>query len=187
MKEIEAFKLAEEERAAKEAEARKVETVEAIISKEILFNTIDEDKKDARVEELTAWDEPRLTGFSEALAALPVEVTALQYAFLFHYPKGDIISGELHVPKGQLVSLRLEAKDVIHAFWVPEFRIKQDVIPGQPTILSFTATKPGRYPIVCAELCGPYHGSMRSAVVVEEPTDYDTWFSNNAKTTVPEA
>jgi len=81
----------------------------------------------------------------------------------------------------------MEAKDVIHAFWVPEFRIKQDVIPGQPTILSFTATKPGRYPIVCAELCGPYHGSMRSAVVVEEPTDYDTWFSNNAKTTVPEA
>ena len=72
LKEIEAFKLAEEERAAKEAEARKVETVEAIISKEILFNTIDEDKKDARVEELTAWDEPRLTGFSEALAAMPV-------------------------------------------------------------------------------------------------------------------
>jgi hypothetical protein len=72
MKEIEAFKLAEEERAAKEAEARKVETVEAIISKEILFNTIDEDKKDARVEELSAWDEPRLTGFSEALAAMPV-------------------------------------------------------------------------------------------------------------------
>ncbi len=121
------------------------------------------------------------------LAALPVEVTAMQYAFLFRYPRGDIISGELHVPVGQPVRLRMEAKDVIHAFWVPEFRIKQDVIPGQPTILSFTATKPGRYPIVCAELCGPYHGSMRSAVVVEEPTDYDTWFSNNAKTTVPEA
>jgi hypothetical protein len=72
LKTIETFKLAEEERAAKEAEARKVETVEAIISKEILFNTIDEDKKDARVEELSAWDEPRLTGFSEALAAMPV-------------------------------------------------------------------------------------------------------------------
>ena len=72
LKTIETFKLAEEERAAKEAEARKVETVEAIISKEILFNTIDEDRKDARVEELSAWDEPRLTGFSEALAAMPV-------------------------------------------------------------------------------------------------------------------
>ena len=72
LKTIEAFKLAEEERAAKEAEARKVETVEAIISKEIVFGTVSEDKKDARVEELSAWDEPRLTGFSEALAAMPV-------------------------------------------------------------------------------------------------------------------
>ena len=72
LKQIEAFKLAEEERAAKEAEARKVETVEAIISKEVLFGTIEEDRKDARVEELSAWDEPRLTGFSEALAAMPV-------------------------------------------------------------------------------------------------------------------
>ena len=72
LKTIETFKLAEEERAAKEAEARKVETVEAIISKEIVFGTVSEEKKDARVEELSAWDEPRLTGFSEALAAMPV-------------------------------------------------------------------------------------------------------------------
>lgn len=55
-----------------------------------------------------------------SLAALAVEVTAMQYAFLFHYPQGDIISGELHVPLGQPVTLRMESKDVIHAFWVPE-------------------------------------------------------------------
>jgi hypothetical protein len=72
LKQIEAFKEAEEARAAKEAEARKLETVEAIISKEILFGSIEEDKKDARVEELSAWDEPRLTGFSDALAQMPV-------------------------------------------------------------------------------------------------------------------
>ena len=72
LKQIEAFKAAEEERAEKEAEIRKLETVEAIISKEILFNIIEEDKKDARVEELSAWDEPRLTGFSDALNAMPV-------------------------------------------------------------------------------------------------------------------
>ena len=88
-----------------------------------------------------------------APAALPIDVTAMQFAFLFHYPQGDITSGELHVPAGRPVTLRMEAKDVIHAFWVPEFRLKQDVIPGQPTQLSFTATRPGRYPIVCAELC----------------------------------
>jgi len=115
------------------------------------------------------------------MATLPIEVTALQFAFLFHYPKGDIISGELHVPVDQPVSLRLESKDVIHAFWVPEFRIKQDVIPGQPTILNFTPTKPGRYPIICAELCGPYHGGMRSTVIVEAPNDYKEWFNNNSK------
>ena len=81
LKTIETFKLAEEERAAKEAEARKVETVEAIISKEIVFGTVSEEKKDARVEELSAWDEPRLTGFSEALAAMPVpEETERQFA-----------------------------------------------------------------------------------------------------------
>ena len=72
LKLIEEFKAAEEERAAKEAEARKLETVEAIISKELVFGTIEDEKKDARLEEFTAWDEPRLTGFSEALAALPV-------------------------------------------------------------------------------------------------------------------
>ena len=72
LKQIEAFKLAEEERAAKEAEARKLETIETIISKEVLFGTVEEEKKDARVEELSAWDEPRLTGFSDALNAMPV-------------------------------------------------------------------------------------------------------------------
>ena len=113
--------------------------------------------------------------------ALPIEVTAMQFAFLFHYPDGDITAGELHVPAGRPITLRLEAKDVIHAFWVPEFRLKQDVIPGQPTQLSFTPTRPGRYPIVCAELCGPYHGGMRSTVVVDEPDAWDAWFSSNAK------
>ena len=114
-------------------------------------------------------------------SALPVEVTAMQFAFLFHYPEGDIMAGELHVPANRPVTLRMEAKDVIHAFWVPEFRIKQDVIPGQPTQLSFTATRPGSYPIVCAELCGPYHGGMRSTVVVEEPEAWEAWFNSNAK------
>ncbi|TCD56272.1 cytochrome c oxidase subunit II [Synechococcus sp. BS55D] len=117
------------------------------------------------------------------VSPLPVEVTAMQFAFLFRYPKGDFISGELHVPVGQPVSLSMEAKDVIHAFWVPEFRLKQDVIPGQPTVLNFTPTRAGRYPIVCAELCGPYHGGMRSTVVVEEQDAFDNWFAQNNKIT----
>ena len=115
---------------------------------------------------------------------LSVEVSAMQFAFLFNYPKGDFISGELHVPVDHKVSMKMESKDVIHAFWVPEFRIKQDIIPGQPTILNFTPTKVGKYPIICAELCGPYHGGMRASIIVEEESDYKDWFNKNTKTEV---
>lgn len=114
-----------------------------------------------------------------AADAFPVDVTAMQFAFLFHYPQGDFISGELHIPTGRPVELRMQAKDVIHAFWVPQFRLKQDVIPGQTTVLTLTATRAGSYPIVCAELCGPYHGGMRSTVVAHEPDDFEAWLSRN--------
>jgi cytochrome c oxidase subunit 2 len=124
------------------------------------------------------------SGQVSAAPTLPVEVTALQFAFLFHYPQGNITSGELHVQKGQPVELRMEARDVIHAFWVPEFRLKQDIIPGQPTLLSFTPIKAGSYPIICAELCGPYHGGMRSTVVVHEPDEFATWFEKNNTATM---
>ena len=115
---------------------------------------------------------------------LSVEVSAMQFAFLFNYPKGDFISGELHVPVDHKVSMKMESKDVIHAFWVPEFRIKQDIIPGQPTILNFTPTKAGNFPIVCAELCGPYHGGMRSNVIVDEQEDFDIWLKENSKESI---
>ena len=81
MKELETFKKAEEERLAAEAEAKKLETVEAIISREILFGSIEEDKKDARVEELSAWDDSRLTGFSDALAAMPEPAQDVERSF----------------------------------------------------------------------------------------------------------
>jgi cytochrome c oxidase subunit 2 len=119
--------------------------------------------------------------------ALIVDLTALQFAFIFHYPDSNITSGELHIPANQSVELRMKANDVIHAFWVPQFRLKQDVIPGQQTILTFTATRPGTYPVVCAELCGPYHGGMRSSVVVHEPEDYDSWIQKNTPPPPPAA
>jgi len=118
---------------------------------------------------------------------LNIDVTAQQFAFLFHYPEGDFITGELHVPINQPVSMRMESKDVIHAFWVPEFRIKQDVIPGQPTVLNFTAQRSGKFPIICAELCGPYHGGMRSTVVVEKPEIFQSWLTKNTKPPVDNA
>ena len=126
---------------------------------------------------------PAMAESDDGMAALPVDVTAMQFAFIFHYPETDITSGELHIPLGQPVALTMKANDVIHAFWVPQFRLKQDVIPGQPTLLSFTPTRTGRFPIVCAELCGPYHGGMRSTVIVEEPETFADWVAKNSPTT----
>jgi cytochrome c oxidase subunit 2 len=108
-----------------------------------------------------------------------VNVSGMQYAWLFNYPDRNIVAGELHVPIGQDVLLNISANDVIHSFWVPQFRLKQDAIPGQATQLRFTATKTGTYPIVCTELCGGYHGSMRSSVIVHTPEAYDRWLEEN--------
>ncbi|MEL6461566.1 MAG: cytochrome c oxidase subunit II [Cyanobacteria bacterium J06621_15] len=106
---------------------------------------------------------------------LVVKVTGLQYAFLFNYPESNVFSGELHVPIGREVYLDMAANDVIHAFWVPEFRLKQDLIPGRQTELRFTPKKAGDYKLICAELCGPYHGAMNTKVIVQTPEDFDNW------------
>ena len=109
------------------------------------------------------------------LKSLAVDVNAIQYAFLFTYPDSGVVSGELHVPIGQPVKLNIEAGDVIHAFWVPQLRIKQDAVPGRESKISFTPERIGTYPIICAELCGPYHGAMKTQLIVESPEEYETW------------
>ncbi|WP_353930172.1 cytochrome c oxidase subunit II [Okeanomitos corallinicola TIOX110] len=112
-------------------------------------------------------------------ADLVVDVKGIQFAWLFNYPNTGILTGELHVPVGADVQLNLSADDVIHSFWVPQFRLKQDAIPGIPTELRFVATKPGTYPVVCAELCGGYHGSMRTQVIVHTQAEFDSWLTEN--------
>ncbi len=108
-------------------------------------------------------------------APLVVQVVASQFVWQFDYPEYNITSPELHVPAGSPVQLELIARDVIHSFWVPAFRLKQDALPQTWTMLSFTATLPGEFPIVCAELCGVGHAVMRSQVVVQEPADFSRW------------
>ncbi len=107
--------------------------------------------------------------------AMVVNVTAMQYAFIFTYPETEVTSGELHVPIGREVELNMSANDVIHAFWVPEFRLKQDIIPGRQTEVRFTPKKEGNYDLICAELCGPYHGAMRTQVIVEKQEAFENW------------
>jgi cytochrome c oxidase subunit II len=104
-----------------------------------------------------------------------INVSAMQFAWLFEYPGEDVTTGELHVPIGRDVVVSMVANDVIHAFWVPEFRVKQDAVPGTTTTVRFTPNRLGEYPLICAELCGAYHGVMRSKVIVESEADYRTW------------
>ncbi len=117
---------------------------------------------------------------NEEAPATEIDVTAMQFAWIFNYPGTDITSGELHVPLGQKVRLNMNAMDVIHAFWVPELRLKQDTIPGMTTHVEFTPTKLGTYNIVCTELCGAYHGGMRAEMVVDAPEDYQKWLAEQA-------
>jgi cytochrome c oxidase subunit 2 len=107
--------------------------------------------------------------------ALAINVTGLQYAWIFTYPETGITTGEMHVPIGREVQINMTANDVIHAFWVPEFRLKQDAIPGRQSEIRFTPNKEGDYTLICAELCGPYHGAMRAPIVVEKQETFDKW------------
>ncbi len=106
-----------------------------------------------------------------------IDVNAMQFAWIFNYPN-EISTAELHVPVGKKVRLNMTAVDVLHAFWVPQLRIKQDVIPGRSTYLEFTPRGVGEYPVVCAELCGSYHGGMRTTMVIDTPEDYATWLKD---------
>jgi cytochrome c oxidase subunit 2 len=108
-------------------------------------------------------------------ADVTVDVLGIQYAWIFTYPDTGIVSGELHVPVGKDVRLNIKAQDVLHAFWLPEFRIKQDAIPGRDTELRFVPDREGDYPVICAELCGAYHGSMVTRLYVHSPEDFDAW------------
>jgi cytochrome c oxidase subunit 2 len=89
--------------------------------------------------------------------------------------RGEINS--LHIPRGRTVKLRMISEDVIHSFFVPNFRIKQDVLPGRYTTLWVTPTRVGEYHLFCAEYCGTSHSQMIGKVVVLEPADYARWLS----------
>jgi cytochrome c oxidase subunit 2 len=105
-----------------------------------------------------------------------VDVTARQFAWLFTYPEeGNLTSGQLRLPVGRSVELHLQALDVIHSFWVPEFGQKQDAVPGQDTKLVITPTKVGRYPVICTELCGLGHALMRTSAIVMAPAGFQAW------------
>lgn len=119
-------------------------------------------------------------GLAEVTAVGPdpleVEVIAQQFAFRFNYPEQDIKnSTELVLPVNKPVLLHITAIDVIHDFWVPEFRVKQDAVPGLVRDLSITPNEIGEYQVRCDELCGILHHDMRSPVRVVSQDDFNSW------------
>ena len=109
--------------------------------------------------------------------ATEVYVVAKQWMWKIEHMEGQREINELHVPTGQNIKLIMTSQDVIHSFYVPAFRIKQDVLPGRYTTLWFKATKPGHYHLFCAEYCGTQHSGMGGDIVVMEPQDYAQWMA----------
>ena len=107
--------------------------------------------------------------------AMPVYVTAKQWMWKFSYPSGPTSADELVVPAGKPIKLIMTSRDVIHSFYVPEFRIKQDVVPGRAVTAWFEAIAPGTYEVLCTQYCGVRHSFMRAQVIALAPADYERW------------
>ena len=108
-----------------------------------------------------------------------VDVTGQQFAWRFAYPgEGGVKSSELVLPVNRTVKFNIRSDDVIHSFWVPEFRMKQDAVAGLTTTTRVTPTKTGSWQIVCAELCGIGHATMRQRVRVVDEGEFDTFLAD---------
>ena len=113
--------------------------------------------------------------------ALDVNVVGKQWMWKLQHAEGNREINELHVPVGRAVKLTMTSQDVIHDFFVPAFRVKQDVVPGRYTTEWFTPTRVGRYHIFCAQYCGTDHSSMVGWVDVMRPEDYQKWLMTSAQ------
>lgn len=106
---------------------------------------------------------------------LDIFIVGKQWMWKVQHPQGRREINELHVPLGHSVKLVMTSEDVIHSFFVPAFRVKQDVIPSRYTTLWFTPTQLGEFPLFCAEYCGTNHSRMGGKVVVMNPSEYERW------------
>ena len=112
--------------------------------------------------------------------ATEVYVVAKQWMWKLEHAEGQREINQLHVPVGRDVKLIMTSQDVIHSFFVPAFRIKQDVLPGRYTVEWFRATKPGVYHLFCAEYCGTQHSGMVGDIIVQEPAQYEAWMNGGS-------
>ena len=113
--------------------------------------------------------------------ALEVFAVGKRWMWKVQHLEGRREINELHVPVGQPVQVTLTSEDVIHSFYIPAFRVKQDAVPGRYTKFWFEATKPGVYHLFCSEFCGSQHARMIGQVVAMEPADYQAWLSGTVR------
>src|SRR5882672_845358 len=112
--------------------------------------------------------------------SIQIYAVGKQWMWKLEHMEGRREINELHVPVGRPVRVTMTSEDVIHSFFIPAFRTKQDVVPGRYSTIWFTATKPGKYHLFCAEYCGTNHSGMIGWVYVMEPPDYENWLSGGA-------
>ena len=126
---------------------------------------------------------------------MAVGIEAEQFAWNIHYPgpdgklftEDDVVTlNQLHVPVGRPIVVSLRSKDVIHSFFLPEFRVKQDAVPGMTTRIWFDGQRVGHWEIACAELCGLGHFRMKGFVTVDTPEDYQKWLAEQVVAQAPE-
>jgi cytochrome c oxidase subunit 2 len=119
--------------------------------------------------------------------AMEIYVVGKQWMWKAQHMDGIREINELHVPVGRPVKLIMGSEDVLHSFYIPAFRVKADVIPGRNNVLWFTATKPGRYHLFCAEYCGTKHSGMIGWVYAMEPTEFQAWLGGGNPSDTPAA
>ena len=117
--------------------------------------------------------------------AINIDVVGKQWMWKLQHMEGRREINELHIPVGRPVKLTMTSEDVIHSFFVPAFRTKQDAVPGRYTTTWFEATKPGTYHLFCAEYCGTIHSGMIGHVIVMEPADFQAWLQTGQAGAAP--
>ena len=109
---------------------------------------------------------------------LTIEAIGYKFGFQFRYPKlADPVTNELHLPANTPTTIHITSRDVIHGFWIPELRMKADMVPGLINTIRVTPTVPGTYHIICTEFCGIAHGRMQATAVIETQQDFAKWFA----------
>lgn len=111
--------------------------------------------------------------------AMRIKVNARMWAFSFEYANGKV-SDTLYVPSGKPVYLDMVSYDVIHSFYIPSFRVKEDIVPGKKNFVWFQSDKEGKYDLFCTEYCGLRHSFMITAVRVMNPDEYQEWYGNES-------